>query len=350
MPSCSVSFRHLRRMTDDTGILEHCLGAIPRRKEGYSTDDQARALWACIEWLELVDDSQKEELLHLIDTYLSFLLWVQTDEGHFHNNVAFDRSKENEKASDDCLGRCLWASALSLQKLPPDRQMPAKYMLDKALPQVPNMRSPRGWAYAMAALGLLIPSDDSGKLISMMDMLVQRMSGLYHTYSKSDWQWVEPIIAYGNGVIPWGLFFAYEVLKRDEILVIARESLNFLIGVMMNEKEQIRPVGNHGWCTPAHRAMWDQQPLDVMKLALAAAKAHQILGLSDYKRIVERAHAWYYGENDLGLPMVNVKEGSCYDALCEHAVNGNQGAESTISFLLTEAIYHKVMKDEKEEI
>jgi hypothetical protein len=332
-------------MTDDTGILEHSVGSIPRRKEGYSTDDQARALWACIEWLDLVDKEEAKQLLPLIDTYLAFLLWVQTDEGHFHNNIAYDRSKEQEIASDDCLGRCFWACALSLVKLPhPDRQLAVKSMLDKLLPQLSRLRYPRGFAYALAAGSLLIRHQIGEDLGPVVNRLAQNMADMYRMHSRPGWYWFEPIIAYGNGVMPWGMFCAYEVTKRDDLLAIAKESLDFLISVMTNERQQIRPVGNHGWCTAEYRAMWDQQPIDVMKLALAAAKAYEVLGSSEYRQVVERCHAWFFGENDAGLPMVNEAEGSCYDALCERSVNGNQGAESTISFLLTEAMYVKVTR------
>jgi hypothetical protein len=357
MSPYSVSFRHIRRLTDDTGILEHSLGSIPRRKEGYSTDDQARALWMCIEWLDLVDQRQSEELLRLLDIYLSFLLWVQTEEGHFHNNIAYDRTKEMEIASDDCLGRCLWACALCLVRLPEgDRQLAAKDMLEQALKQVERLRYPRGWAYALAALSLLLQHERQVKatnfsppLKPMTEKLVQNLVQLYQTHRKPDWHWFEPAVTYGNGVMPWGLLCAYEALKREEILSVALESLDFLIRLMINEKQQIRPVGNRGWCTPEYRALWDQQPLDVMKLALASAKAYEITHASKYQTIVEKCRNWFYGENDLGVSMVNEREGSCCDGLCENRVNPNQGAESTISFLLTESIYHKVIHAKKEE-
>jgi hypothetical protein len=360
MPSYSVSFRHVRRLTDDTGILEHSLGSIPRRKEGYSTDDQARALWMCLEWLDLIGNTESEhsELLYsLLDRYLSFLLWVQNEDGHFHNNITYERTKEPEIASDDCFGRCVWACALCYVKMPDwDRQLAAIEILENALGHVETLQYPRGWAYTMAAVSLLLRSgyaeklkSGSDRLKSMLEMLVEKLLHRYQTNRKPDWHWFEPAVTYGNGVLPWGLLCAYEVLKRDQMLSVAKESLDFLIRLMVNENQQIRPVGNRGWCTPGSRAMWDQQPLDVMKLALACAKAYEITDLSTYKAIVEACRQWFYGANDLGVPMVNVREGSCCDGLCEHTVNRNQGAESTISFLLTEAMYYKTIGGNKEE-
>lgn len=103
----SVRFDHLIKMTDDTGILEHGFGTIPRRNEGYSTDDQARALWVCLEWIKHCNPEDQQQLERLAEVYIAFLLWAQKEDGHFHNNFAYDRSKEPEMPSDDCLGRCL---------------------------------------------------------------------------------------------------------------------------------------------------------------------------------------------------------------------------------------------------
>lgn len=348
MNPSSVSFRHMFRLTDDTGIVEHALGSIPRRKEGYSTDDQARALWTCIEWLDYVPDKEVDSLYSLIDTYLSFLLWAQNENGHFHNNIAFDRTREAETPSDDCLGRCLWASTLAFIKLQ-DRQrtLAAKEIFEKAMTQVTTLQYPRGWAYAMAAISLLIRDNYPGNLDAVMASLITKLLQAYRTNAKPQWLWYEPALSYSNGIIPWGLFCAYEAMKNNEILAVAIESLDFLIRLSMNEKGQIRPVGNRGWCTPEYRALWDQQPIDVMKLALAASKAYEITGKAYYAEIVGKCRGWFHGENDAGVPMSNALEGSGYDGLGENGPNLNQGAESTLSYLLTEAAVRRIEHAQK---
>lgn len=363
MRQSPVSFRHLERMTDGTGLLEHCLGKIPRRKEGYTTDDNARALWACAEWLQLIGPGNDREplrnkLLQLIDRYLSFLLWVQREDGSFHNNIAFDRTPEPEQPSDDCLGRTLWACAVACVKLEnTGRQQAAQEMFLKAIERTSSMTFPRGWAYAMAACSLLLrharrsgeqPKGPFNQFIhsalpAYVDRFEEKLVSLYRRHADREWRWFEPVMTYGNGVIPWGLLHAYGVTEREETRDIAKESLDFLIEKMTGEQGVIRPVGNRGWCTREHRSDWDQQPLDVMKLALAAGQAYVVLGQRDYLEIVKKCRDWYYGDNDLNIALVDVEDGSCCDGLRADGVNENQGAESTLSFLLTEAVYQSTV-------
>lgn len=117
MNSYRICPRHLERMTDDTGLLEHALGSVPRRQEGYTTDDNARALWAC-SVIQRMEPDASERWLKLADIYLAFLLWLQKEDGTFHNNVAYDRSPEAETASDDCHGRAVWAAVNAWAELP----------------------------------------------------------------------------------------------------------------------------------------------------------------------------------------------------------------------------------------
>jgi hypothetical protein len=329
-------------MTDDTGLLEHSLGIVPRRKEGYSTDDQARALWACLEWLEWVEDEQsRSELFRLMEIYLSFLLWVQKEDGHFHNNISYDRKEETEEPSDDCLGRCLWACAVGLARLREDGyRLALNEIVHKALPQIHRLRHSRGIAYALAGLSLLIAEQGRNELRAAAETLAGRLADRYRNHRRPDWRWYEPMMVYSNGVIPWGLLWAYDCLEKPEWLDIALESLDFLIEATMNENRQIRPIGNGGWHRPGGgRALWDQQPIDVMKLALAAAKAYELTGSDSYKSVVVKCRDWFYGENDLGVLMVDPEDGSCCDGLGEHGANRNRGAESTLAFLITEALY-----------
>jgi len=336
-------FDHVIRLTDDTGIMEHALGRIPRRKEGYSTDDQARALWMCLEWLDLTGEEDAEKLYRLIDVYLSFLLWVQKENGHFHNNIAYDRTREVEMPSDDCLGRCLWAGAQAVVRLrDPHRRIAAETLLEKALTQIPGLRYPRGWAYAMAATSFLILNAGRTDLNPNLEMLTQKLLDSYRMHASPGWSWFEPVVSYSSGLLPWGLLSAYEVNRDPNVLASGLESLDFLIQISTNESGQIRPAGNQGWCTRESRAVWDQQPIDVMKLCLAAAKAYQITGEMRYRAVAANCREWFYGANDAAVPLADPREGSCCDGIGKTGVNLNQGAESTIAYLITEVIWKKM--------
>jgi uncharacterized protein YyaL (SSP411 family) len=347
-----VKFDHLERMTDDTGLLEHCLGRIPRRQEGYSTDDNARAIWACMEWLDLLRDDESAErrrLYQLLDRYLAFLLWAQREDGWFQNNFYFNRMPESESRSDDCLGRSLWAAAAAYLNLEDAaRRRVAAEILRRALSASGELQFLRGQAWGLATCCLLLSKRRDGStlpsgvteadLINLADVFEQRLLDAYRTHRTDDWRWFEPQITYANGLLPWALFVAYRYHRRVDTLEAAKESLDFLVDKMSGRDGVIRPIGNRGWCDGERRADWDQQPIDVMKLALAAREAYQVLGDDAYREVVRRCRDWFYGDNDLGIPLVDPSDGSCCDGLTPDGPNLNRGAESTLSYLLTEAM------------
>ena len=355
-----VGFRHLTRLTDDTGLLEHCLGPIPRRREGYTTDDNARALWACLDWMELASPEERERLRKLADTYLSFLLWAQSEDGRFHNNFFYDRSPEPEQPSDDCTGRTLWALALARRRSSDrGRRFAAETMLRRSAESAAAIASPRGWAYALAACRLLQePADeraDGGAaaaelsaLAALADRFERRLAEAYRASSDRSWRWFEPMLTYGNGLLPWALLRSYAATGRREALEIGLDALRFLIERMTAPQGWIRPIGNRGWCTRESCSLWDQQPLEAMKLALAAEQAYRITGEEAYRDVVRACRDWFYGSNDVGAVLVDPEEGACCDGLGPDGPNVNCGAESTLSYLLTEAVYARVCDEQSE--
>jgi hypothetical protein len=357
----SVRLDHLARLTDSTGILEHATGRLPNRKEGYSTDDQARALWACLEWMDVGEDMQAgagasgdseaeahsppdiELLDRLAETYVAFMQWAQQQDGRFHNDYAYDRSVEASAPSDDCLGRCLWACANVVVRRPEARYaFAAEEILHRAMEPAVKIRSPRGTAYALAACGLLVRAGFGPDMRASIRSMAEQLASSYHEASSSEWRWYEPVMTYSNALLPWGMFWAYEIERRPEWLEIARTSLDFLIGRSTSESGHIRPVGNRGWCSMDYRASWDQQPIDVMKLALASIKAYEVTGEEAYGDVAAKCREWFWGGNDLGAVLVDERDGSCSDGLMPEGPSENCGAEAVISYLVTEAIcrYH----------
>ncbi|MCL1632497.1 glycosyltransferase [Sporolactobacillus sp. CPB3-1] len=358
MPEYKMQMTHLERMTDDTGLIEHALGNIPRRSEGYTTDDNARALWLVSEWQQIDDrDSVIRRLRRLSDIYLSFLQYAQQPDGHFHNNYAYDRTPEEELPSDDCLGRSLWALGCACLNLPHrDSRFAAALLFQKAFGAAPKMTFPRGIAYALAtASHMLNRSNDLTELPEFCDFIRReapelieeseaRLLSLFETNSEKGWQWFEPMMTYGNGVLPWALFRSFQVTGNSDALLIAGESLDFLIDKMTSERGNIRPIGNHGWCTAARCSQWAQQPVEVMALALASEQAIQLLNRPEkYLAVLEKCRSWFYGGNDLHECMADAEEGGCRDGLEAGGASRNQGAESTLSYLMTELIYRRVI-------
>lgn len=368
----SVRFGHLHRMTDDTGLLEHAIGRIPRRAEGYTTDDNARALWTCIEWIELApEQAEAERLPELAERYAAFLYWARRPDGRFHNNFDYARQPEPEQHSDDCLGRSIWTLARTAVSPPGRRLSPAvPQSLAAALPQAQTMASPRGWAWALAACALLSqhegnrppaedqshngpqlpnaahnqsetvpPADQTRELAREME---HRLLNLYRRESRANWRWFEPVMTYGNGLLPWALFEAYAAFGNEAGLAIARESFNFLAERMTAPSGVIRPIGNRGWGTAEGTARWDQQPLEVLKLALAAEAGFRVTRDRHYPAIAAACREWFFGRNDCGAVLADPTDGSCCDGLTPDGPNVNRGAESTIAYLLTEAVVRRM--------
>jgi hypothetical protein len=364
-----VAFRHLERMTDDTGLLEHSMGCIPRREEGYTTDDNARALWACLEWLDLLppeDAGRRETLAGLADRYLSFLLWAARKDGTFHNNFTYGRLPEEEEPSEDCHGRALWALALAAERWTDNRRgVVAETLLAAALPHVETMRSLRGRSHALLALCRLLEAADrkgapgpgnggpgvhGGEFPSLpqiegwANLLEKRLTDSFLEHADARWRWPEAAMTYANGILPAALCAAYLRSGRRETGDIARQALDFLIEKMTTPEGWIRPIGNKGWCTREHCARWDQQPLEAMKLALACRYGHLAFGGSRYAETARACRAWFHGLNDAGVPLVD-EDGGCCDGLHEEGPNCNRGAESTLSYLLTEAICLRMARE-----
>ncbi|MBB6679771.1 hypothetical protein H4Q31_21030 [Cohnella lubricantis] len=392
----------MRRLTDDTGLLEHALGRIPRRQEGYTTDDNARALWTVAEWLDprrkrFVGEADRATLRSLADIYLAFLLWTQQEDGWFHNNVAYDRSLEPEGVSHDCQGRAVWSCADAWVRLGEGQRETAFILFQKAIRTIGSIGSMRGRAFAMAACAHLLeaagngvielPSGWRNELEHHLRRFEQILIDAFRHFSHGGWRWFEPVMSYSNGILPWAMLRAFRVTKRAETLEIGLDSLSSLQTAMTSENGCFRPIGNESWRTRDSVSYWDQQPLELFKLALALEEAaaaletvrhdgvsllvsassaesgrghaksgtltaersgELVLGdarLVDIAEHIEflrqarnRCLDWFYGDNDLGVPMADPKEGCCFDGLQENGPNMNCGAEAALSYLMTHAL------------
>jgi hypothetical protein len=397
-PEASVpSFNHLCRLTDDTGLLEHALGRIPRRREGYTTDDNARALWTTTEWLSFkgaaaISLEAHRELTRLTDIYLAFMLWAQNEDGWWLNNFAYDRTLEPEDISHDCQGRSIWACADAWIRLEGPRRETARIIVERALPTLNRIDSLRGQAFAMATCVHLLEASRDGKIVlgepirkelsHHVNRLELLLNGAFQHFSDHQWHWFEPAMTYSNGVLPWAMLRTYRFTERPETLTTGLESLSYLLEVMSSEEGWLCPIGNEGWCTYESVSRWDQQPLEMFKLALAldeaafaletlahknsaslvgSAKGASISGaralendvakhvklsrssmnIGSYSYFLAKRNLcrdWYYGANELQVPVIDATDGSCCDGLTKYGPNINCGAEATLSYLMTEAL------------
>ena len=323
---------YLKASTDDTGIFQHAKYCIPKRNEGYTTDDNARALVACARYQRLKNDREMEALARV---YLAFLNHMQRPDGDFHNYLSYERTFLDYTCSDDCMGRVLWACGCVLNSpLPKFMKMVAKDIYDKDLPWVWRTLSPRFLAHAI--LGTTqhyqVSHDDNAKTDTekIADILVK----LYVDQAKDDWHWFESTLTYDNARMTQALFEAYAVTGKPKHLEVAKESMDFLVKTQMLDGVFV-PIGNDGWYRHGEkRPIYDQQPLEATAMVEAAVDAFTATKEKSYVQLANTAFEWFLGRNTRKIQMFSPETNGCFDGLAREKVNMNQGAESSICYLL----------------
>ncbi len=331
LPPIKLDF--LKLLTDDTGILQHAKFAIPKRKEGYTTDDNARALIACTRNHTIFGNSN---IGKLVDTYLSFLLYMQRTDGRLYNVLSYDRKFLDDASSEDCMGRTLWACGQCLDsRLSSEKKLISKEIFDKTFQWAFSFKSLR--AKAFSVLGLFhyqkANPEDQNAVINIKSLADQLVEGYEHI-SSPDWKWFEPYLTYANGRLPHALFLTYSCTKKDKYLQVAKTSLDFLLQTQIID-EKFVPIGNRGWYkNGGERAIYDQQSIEASCMVEAARAAFLATGDESYRKAAYSIFEWYLGRNSKGLVVYNPETGGCHDGITPDGLNLNEGAEATVSYLL----------------
>lgn len=316
---------HLLRLTDDTGVLEHARGAVPRREHGYCTDDNARALIvAC----RLGGDWQAQQLAEVT---LAFLQHAHLGDGRFLNRLGYDRRWDSTDVSDDASGRAIWALGEAAAHAPwPWVRRDAHALFH----DVAGFTSPHRRSVAYAALGAATELPACPGCSVSMRLLLRARDVLTFDGRGPSWPWPEARLTYANAVIPDGLVRTGHVLGDDDAVRRGLHTLGWLVTRQtVDDRLTFVPVAG---CGPDDALPgFDQQPIEPATLAEAAAFAAQVTGDRRWHSVVLAAAAWFAGGNDLGLAMVDRETGGALDGLTATGVNRNQGAEATISALLT---------------
>jgi len=331
LPCLQLDF--LKALTDDTGIIQHSKFCIPNRKEGYCTDDNARALIVATKCY-LTDQSR--EIKKIIDCYLSFLYYMQRKDGRLYNFMGYDRKIVEDVDSEECMGRTLWACGTCLNSsLDFSRRTLAKEIFDKAFPWSFRFKSLR--AKALAILGLqqyfqAFPEDKN--IVLNVKPLADYLMTWYGVASSDGWRWFEDSVTYANARLPHALFAACALTGDQKYFQVGVESLEFLLKVQLVE-EKFVPVGSNGWyLRGGERAFYDQQPIEASSTIEALDEALKITKDTRYREIMGIAFEWFLGNNSKNVSVYDFETGACYDGITVEGLNLNQGAESTISYLL----------------
>jgi hypothetical protein len=327
-----IKLDFLKVLTDDTALLQHSKYAIPYRKMGYTTDDNARALIACTKHFSLFKSSAVKKM---IDTYLGFLCYMQKSDGKMHNFLSYGRKMLDRVGSEDCIGRTIWACGHSLDSnLPVDTKLLAKEIFDGASKSALAFSSPRAKAFSMMGLFHYLkayPADQNAVL--NMKALGDQLLVAFEQESSDGWAWFEPYLTYSNGRLPHALFVAYQSTGEEKYLIAARKSMDFLLHVQMVDDVFV-PIGNQGWYRKGSpRAIYDQQSIEASCMTEAAIAAYSITGREEYRRAAFRAFNWFLGGNLHGLKVYNPQTGGCCDGITPEGLNLNKGAEATVAYL-----------------
>ncbi len=328
---------HLRRMTDDTGILQHALFTVPNYTEGYCIDDNARALIVSIHLEELGHAAAFE----LASRYMAFMAHAfNTATGRFRNFMDYGRRWLEESGSDDSHGRSLWALGTVLGRSnKPALQNIAGWLFDQSLLPILETTSPRAWAFAIVGIHEYLRRFEGDRRVGQVrDELAGRLLALYHRHRADDWRWYEDTLAYCNGVLPQAMLLCGQWLPNGAMTEAGLESLTWLADLQRATPGggHFVPIGSNGFYRRGgERARFDQQPVEARSMVSACLEAYRSTGDERWRKEVRRAFEWFLGRNDLGLSLYDPDTGGCYDGLHPDRVNKNQGAESTLAFLQT---------------
>jgi hypothetical protein len=324
---------HLSRMTDDTGIIQHATFSVPARRDGYCADDNARALIVAL-WAERLSSAPVAS--RLVTTYLSYLDHCQTEDGSFRNFMGYDRHFVADRGSEDCLGRAVWALGTAVRLAHEDGQrLLAAGMLRRALPHTHQL-GPRGTATTILGLVSLLQVDTGDEAArSLLATLADKLVNIHQHEATEDWNWFEPELTYDNALLPLALFKAFSITGERSSLRVARSTLEFLEEICFRDGQLVL-VGNDGW----HRrggakAPSDEQAIDAAAFVLSFRGAYLATGDHHYLVRMRQSFAWFLGANRLRLPLYDSVTGGCRDGLGAEHVNQNEGAESTLSFLMS---------------
>ncbi|SOD98718.1 glycosyltransferase family 4 protein [Spirosoma fluviale] len=333
---------HLFRLTDSTGIVQHARHHLPFYEEGYCTDDNARALILAltINTAGLSDP----KLAKAADNYCAFINHAYTDEHRrFRNFMSYDRRWLEEFGSDDSTGRTIWALGTCIgQSVDRNTVTWAMSLFEKVLPTVVSMSSPRSWAFALLGIYEYQKKFNDDRLAKTIErQLLDKLTFRYTETATEEWPWFENTLSYDNAVLAHVL-----IRSGDSHLVnIGLNSLKWLVSLQTSPHGHFQPIGSNGFYTKGQpRAFFDQQPLEAQSTVSACLAALAVTGEDEWHRTAIRIFKWFSGFNDLGLPLYDQQTGGCRDGLHIDRVNQNQGAESTLSYLLALAELYTIQK------
>lgn len=332
-----VNLEYLGLMTDDTGMLQHGAFNVPRYRDGYCLDDNARALllMALVEEAGTVD---RRSVRRLASRYLAFVNHAfDVERGCFRNFMSYERHWTETTGSEDSHGRAVWALGTVVgRSADPGRQSLGGDLFQAALPATRGFTSPRAWAFTLLGIDEYLRAFQGDSMVeTVRTTLAERLLELYDRNRGRDWPWFEDRVTYSNARLPQALLVSGHRMGRSDMTAAGIESLAWLAAQQCSEDGCFAPIGSNGFFVRGGRkAAFDQQPVEASGMIAACIEAGRLTGEPRWAEHARRAFQWFLGRNQLQQSLYDPVTGGCRDGLHPDRANENQGAESTLSFLI----------------
>jgi hypothetical protein len=334
-------------MTDNTGILQHAFFTIPNRDHGYCIDDNARALIVSCLYYDLRKD---DRIIKALKIYLAFIYHAYNyEKERFRNFMSYNRIWLEEIGSEDSHARALWGLGVAVNHTPdkPIRDLATRLFGD-SITAVENFTSPRAWSFALLGISqyLEILSGDAG-VRKIQESLAEKLYSLYKDTFKPDWPWFEEKLTYANASLSHGLIIAGQRLSRLDMFEAGISSLDWLIERQISPEGHISIIGNEKWYSKnGDKSKFDQQPIETMNLIIACSTVFKYTGDKKWIDNARKCFSWFLGQNDLGAQLYNYQTGGCKDGLHSMGTNANEGAESTLAWLISLITMYKLFENQ----
>ena len=343
-----IKLDHLKAFTDDTGILQHANYTIPDRTHGYCTDDNARALLVAAMGQRYLSTNVLG-LDFLSGHYLGFLLYAYNEkDGRFRNFMTYSRQWMEEVGSEDAHGRAIWCLGKAVVFLyDPGHLAISTTLFKKALRAVENFHSPRAVAFCLVGMNAYLDkfSGDSD-VRRIREVLADRLFDQFKHNGTDDWPWPENALNYANGKLPHALLLSGHRMQRKDMIDMGLKSLKWLLSVQ-TEDQHFVPIGSNGWYEKdGPRARFDQQPIEANTMVEACVEAFNVTRDKLWFDNAVMCFNWFLGHNDLNMPLYDPKTGGCRDGLMADGINQNEGAESSLAWLISLMTLQKLYADE----
>ncbi|MGV8945603.1 MAG: glycosyltransferase [Lutibacter sp.] len=351
-----INLNHFKKITTGFGMIQFSKINQPDIDSGYTLDDNARALIAMCQHYELTKNAADLDSIYI---YYNFIKYCLQPEGGFLNYVDEQRvftTQNNKTNLEDANGRAIWALGYFISKspiLPKEFQIlatDAELMIKRVLLEIDNIHSTRAMAFAIKGLYFRNKENSSPQNTALIKKLADRLVQMYRHESSNEWQWFESYLTYANSVLPEALLCAWLVTGEISYQKIAKSSFDFLLSKTFR-KNKIKVISNKNWLKSKEKLnsapIGGEQPIDVAYTILALRKFYKVFKEETYRLNMEISFNWFLGSNHLNQIIYNPCTGGCYDGLEENSVNLNQGAESTVSYLMARLTIEKYIQSEQ---